>query len=216
MIGIFGSLGTIAVIEQLVRTSSRRRWLLVLAPAVLAALFVTFRDSISLGTTLVGRTKSFPVLLSFEHSWESNLYTASQGGPASIIPNPDGWPTDGGESLLKVEAAGRWNVVLRLYPYPDWNGYETLTFVAAALDGKRHALTVSVSDTPTRPEQPWNRHFSNTTVDPEPRRIIIPLQELGIRDGDRPLDQHHVHDIILTTDYQEQATTLLLDNFRLE
>jgi hypothetical protein len=216
VIGIFGALGTIAIIDQLVRPSSRRRWLLVLAPAVVAALFVTFRDSVSLGATLVGRTKTFPVLLSFEHGWESNLYTASQGGPASIIPNPDGWPTDGGEALLQVEAAGRWNVVLRLYPYPDWNGHETLTFVAAAVDGKRHALTLSVSDTPTRLGQPFKRHFSNTTVDPEPRRISIPLQELGIQDGNRPLDRHHVYDIILTTDYQGQATTLLLDDFRLE
>jgi hypothetical protein len=216
MLGIFGALGSIAAFDPQVRKSLTNRWWLALLPLAFLALFFAFRDSIGIGAMLIGRSQSMPGLVSFEHVWESRMYTASQGGPASIIANPDGWPEGGGESVLEVEAAGRWNVVLRLYPYPDWSGYENLTFLAASADGKTHALTVSVSDTPAYRSAEWNRQFAHATVHSKPQRIVIPLAQLLPGDNPEPLDFRYVSDVILTTDYQGGPTTLLLDDFRLE
>jgi hypothetical protein len=216
MIGIFGALGSIVILDQAARSTLAKRMLLILVPMTFLALFFTFRHSFSSGTTLILRSQSMPGLLSFEHSWESRMYTASQGGPASIIANPDGWPDGGGSSVLKVEAAGRWNVVLRLHPYPNWSGYENLSFVVASTDGKAHALTVAVSDTPESPSETWSRQYAHATVYASPRRIVIPLKQLAPDDNPEPLDFRHVSEVILTTDYQDAPTTLLLDDFRLE
>ena len=214
-IGIFGALGTVAIWDRDIRALLKRRQFVAVAMTGLAALAFSLLPTLWLSYSLLARDSAIPVLLSFEHPWETNIYAQNNSQLQTVVPAPPDWPMDNSRVLRSVEH-GKHGSVLFLYPHPDWRNHSALSFIAASGGDASYDVTVSVRDIKPARGVPSNRYFERVKVGPTPRRVNISFQDIQNSAGERAFDMQHISAVIVSATVPGFQMQLLLDDFRLE
>ena len=213
--GMLGAVGFLALVAssdpKLLPVLGRGKWaVLVAGVAATVTAVAPLAQSVRV---LNARSSAMPVIASFDETWEQSIYKAL--GPATLTtrPGPRDWPAGEG-NVLAAELAPVQYSGLSIEPYPDWSGYEVLTFLAASADGKAHAMTIRIHDA-THNWEHEDRFNTRITVEPEPRRYEISLTNIQSAVSAREFDLNRVADITLFKVNAEEGDRILVDDFRL-
>ncbi len=215
-IGIVGALGTAVLLDSRAREVINKLWLAVIAIFSVTAVVAAFSNSVALGYALLARYQAMPALLTLEHDWESRLYPELRKGTASVVPRPANWPAPGGDFVLRAKPAGRWDVIIHLFPYPDWRGFNQFSFVAASADNQVHKVTVAIRDIRPGPGIKPNRYGRSIEVSPTPQRFTVSFTSIAGAANKRPFDFRRVDSVYILMSDKDRSAVLLLDDFRLE
>jgi len=168
--------------------------------------------------TVIGMSRStFPVILSFDHWWDTHLYspvdskiTISATGAESPL---------GAGAVAVIRLSGRRRSGLTIRPViSDWSDYEYLTIEAAMVKGPDTSVTVRVFD-----EQGIRtfdeRHVARLTIFSEPVVFRLRLHDFDVKKNKakrRPLDLSEMRRIVIFARDRRDGTVMLLDEIRLE
>ena len=160
---------------------------------------------------LSAQARAFPDLLSFDEFWETEIYTARQGGTRTLLA-PTNWPaSDGRIASVSVEY-GRYPG-LEFYPYPDWSGYSCLSFLAAAITPSLE-LSIRIDSSGRPPGR--NTFTASVVVDHEPARYRVSLVRRASSENQDIMDLSSISRVVVFSGSPEIGQTVLLDDFRLE
>ena len=212
--GIVGFLGCAAAFDRDVRRSIGIAGTLALAVVSIPAFVVAVLPTIQLSQALVMRPMLLPTLANFESNWQ-RIYVRGEEVDFEIIPAPAGWPAGSGR-VAKAESSGRYAMYLRIAPFPDWRGYEAVSFVAATGDGQSRRIELGFwSFKPARDAQA-GRYYTGVRIGPEPARYCVAFARLPDASSKRPFDVGAVSEMLVAAAKHETGLTVLLDDVRLE
>ncbi len=196
-------------------TYSNSRFRNGLYRVVSALLAVLIFSPLLYWLAVIGMSRStFPVILSFDHWWETHLY--------SPINSEITISATGAELSLGVAAAA----VIRLSALPrsgltiqpvisDWSDYEYLIIQAAMNKGPDTSVIIRVFD-----EQGIKsfdeRHVVRITIAGERRVFRLRLHDFNINAKLRPLELTTVQRIVIFARDKRDGTVMILDEIHLE
>jgi VanZ family protein len=215
VVGICAGLGLVATFDTRVRRSVGAAGFGLLLLITGIAVTASLRESVSIAYALVSRNAALPVLLSFDQSWEYHLYQEAGRPTVAVVHSPPDWPAENGSSVLRTQATGRYNTFLHLRPYPDWRGYDEVSFIAASADENSYEVTLTVRDIRPTADSPRNSFHGRVIVTPDPRRFSFRLEDIAGEADTRPFDFAHIDIVILSLASERRVGTVLLDDFRL-
>jgi hypothetical protein len=213
-LGIAGFLGTAAVLDRRIRHTLRRRQRVLLAAVSLPALLITLLPTLWLTSALAHRSLSLPQILSFDKVWERS-YSSGNRDRLTVIPVPAGWPLIDG-NVAQLVSAGRWGIMLRIDPHPDWRGYSAVSFVAATVGETSRRISVGIRDIRPGRGTAEARYFADFDINEEPSRYRILLEELRSASSEREFDVEYVHDLVISDSHAAIGVEILVGDFRLE
>jgi len=163
---------------------------------------------------LVARALAVPSIATFDAPWEAGIYRPlTQEGLARISP-PDGWPVQNGFALAVELVPTRYSGLV-IDTYPDWSDYESISFLAATLDGS--SLTVEIRIHDALHDSTWgDRYNSKIVLTPSATRFRIPLTDLQDSIVERQFDLARVAQIVIYKVHATGDERLVFDDFRLE
>jgi len=161
-IGIVGFLGIAAFFDPRLRGEVSGQQRVLLALIGVPALLITVLPTLLLSSALVQRSLAFPVILNFEQVLE-HAYSSGDEDRLERISAPDGWPADINK-VARLRSAGRWGILFRVFPYPDWRGYSAVSFVAASVGEASRRVTVGIRDIRPGRGTPEVRYFAGFEI----------------------------------------------------
>jgi len=212
-LGITGFLGAHALMRNSVRRSIRPSRLFFAVLACVLTLSITLAPTIGSSYSLVRRTLLFPKILDFESSWERR-YSSVPNGDVVIVPAPKDWPVKNSR-LGQLRSAGRWGIMLRIFPYPDWREYTAVSFVAASTTVDSVPITFSLRTRGTH-ETVYQRFRTQLLIGPKPTRYVIPFVDLVSSSGGDSIKLTHVQALVVSESHTKEGVLLLVDDFHLE
>ena len=214
LVGISGFLALAACVDSRARrnlsTSGLALLLVVGVTATGAAVGPVAQDA----RVLISRARAMPVIASFDHSWEAGIYRSSAPTQLSIVEPPAEWPIQDGKIIAVDLAPIRYSGVT-IDAFPNWSGFNSLSFLAASTDGKTHELVIRIHDAEHNQEY-GDRFNRNFTIGPNAVRYRITLEDIRHGVSAREFDVSRVAGIVV---FKVDATgneRLLFDDFRLE
>jgi len=188
-IGILGFLGVSALLDGTIRQHTSLPLFSLFAISAIVAVLLALAPTTWLSTALVYRDMSMPVL----HSFDSRLERAYRRSGNPVIPfeAPASWPADG-RHAARLTSTGKSGLMLNIFPYPDWSGYEAVSFIAATVDGKPRRVALGFWGMATENGSPPGRYYTHVMIDQEPERYCVPLANL-----DRDRQSGFRHDLAL-------------------
>ena len=213
-IGILGALGITASFDRRVRSAINKSARLLLPTIAGVALAIACVPTLWYSYALVSQQRAFPVLLSFEQTWETATISRTNGLKPSRVAAPDDWPVDGATIAHGTEA-GRWGIFLSLHLSPDWQGYSKLSFVAASADAE-FPLALCIRDIRPDRKSRRNRFCKHLTVNSEAQRFVVEFDEIRLAMEGRPFDFTRVEALVFSASKPGDGRELLLDDIRLE
>jgi hypothetical protein len=208
-LGIIGAIGIAATFDRRIRVISPL-WARIGLPLVASVgLVIAVGPALWFGYALINQKNAFPVLLSFEHRWETATFdqTGSQPG---LIPAPDSWPGTS-STIVHGDDYGRRGYFLSLHPLPDWRGLDRIVFVAASV-GEAYPLDIDIRD--GRDES--NAFFKRFQIGPDPQEFSITFAEIEAGTESGEFDFSRVDTVVFSAANPGDGHQLLLDNIRLE
>ena len=213
-LGIAGCLAIAACFDQRVRSRLTRPRFAVLLIIGTIALAIALKPAVQNVFVLSARAMTLPVLVSFDHRWEAGLYQPLESTQLSTIAPPDEWPVRNRRVMAMDLSAISYSGIV-IDPYPDWTGYDSISFLAASTDGKEHKITIRIHD--VEHNHQYDDRFSKALrIGPKATRYEIPLIEVHDSVKNRRFDLSKIARIIV---YKADATgdeRILIDDFRLE
>lgn len=179
--------------------------------AVLIAAFVPL--ALWLGAYL-NRNAVFPQLLTFDSVWETKFLTTRNAEIDRVAP-----PADFTQAVGKV---GRLSMFPGDYcgfriaePYPDWTGYDRLSFdVYSHLDT---TVTLGVRIDDIHHNQKYEDRYNGAfTVSPGTNRLSIDLRDVRHAPSSREMDMTAILYVLFFTYDPKERLVLYLDRIRLE
>jgi VanZ family protein len=214
-VGIIGGLGIVALFDRDIVTMLRKRRRLMLAVISTVALTASVASTLWYGYAIVEQSRAAPELLTFEHRWESAIFNKLNDQRPRLRPTPPGWPGSG-DAVGYAEESGRWGILIRLYPYPDWRNYSTLSFVAASDSDISHDVMLSIQDIRPNKKDSSNRYSERFEVGPNPMRYEFSLEKVRGSAQAHPFDISRIESVRLSASNPGSQITLLIDDFRLD
>jgi len=213
-LGIFGALGILVSFDAKIRQHMKRPLRLLLPPLAAIALSIACLPTLWFSYALAEQYRAFPVLLTFEHAWESATFRTMTDHKSQLVPAPTTWPVSG-DTVAKAKERGRWGIFITLRPWQDWRAFSKLTFVAASNHG-RFAMDIGVRDIKQGDEYHGIRYYKRVWVDETPQRFTVTFEEIQSAGADRSFDFSHVEAIMLSAATPGNGTEILIDDFRLD
>lgn len=214
-LGILAFLGLAALFDRQIRDTSGKWRIAILAIVSTAALGLTMAPTLWLSYVLVKRSQAVPLILDFDGEWEKSYDVSAQNNAREIIAAPAGWPADSG-SVALLRSAGRFAIILTVFPYPDWSDYNALSFVAATTSDESRFISIGFWGISRGPGIPQDRYYTSVKVGPKPARYRFEFSEFENSSTDRAFDLTHVYQIVLSDSRSELGVKYLVDDFRLE
>jgi len=214
-IGVVGGLGVVALLDREITAILSRRRRMVLGLISIVALVAVASPTLWYSYAMVEQSRAAPKLVSFEHLWESAISGQAFRRRPQRRPRPPGWPGSG-DNIAFAKEAGRWGILLRLHPYPDWRDYSTLSFVAASGSDTSHSIVLSIRDIRPDRKSDSNRYTERFVIGPDPIRYEISLQKVSRAGRERPFDIGHIESVILSAPEPGGQVAILMDDFQLE
>jgi hypothetical protein len=195
-------------------TAFGRAMVLVMAAVVFGAALSELAVT---SAVYLARRQAFPTLFALDGSWwEHHLIVTGRTRVTPRQPPPPGIDGLPGDTLARVDLQpGLYPGLTFDEPYPDWRGYQRLTFaVVSDLDGPL-GLALRVHD--ARHDQRFADRFNRRlTINPGVNRIEIPLDEIRLAPDARELDLGRVRGIVLFAYRLRQPVHFYLGPLRLE
>ncbi len=213
-LGIIGFLGCAAALDRDIRGVIGIPGSVALALVCIPAFGAAITPTVRLTQALVMRQQVLPTLLSFDGPWE-RAYARGEEIDFEVIPAPAGWPSGSG-NIARAESSGRFAMMLRLAPYPDWRNHEAVSFVAATTDGESRRIELGLWGLEPADGSLASRYYTGVRIGPAPARYCIKFTDLPDATSDRPFDLRVVSELLLAAAKHEAGITVLLDDFRLE
>ena len=165
--------------------------------------------------TVIGASRStFPVIVSFDHWWDTHLYSPINSEitmSATSAMSPVGAGT---MAVIRLSGSGRSGLAITPV-ISNWSDYEYLTIEAAIVKGSDTSVTVRFFDKQGI-NRPNVRHVARITVDSEPKVFRLQLHDFDVKSKRRPLDLSDVQQIVIYARDRRVGTVMLLDEIRLE
>lgn len=159
----------------------------------------------------------FPILNSFEYSWEQAFVNVRAADSLRFVRPPNGFARAHGDRVARCEFAGQGDRPPRFKLVDlggDWSSFSSLDFEVYAPPGQPPVkMTLSLHDDgPMGTEEHFNfdlefRAGSNT--------LSIPREFIRTGASNRPMHLDKVHELVLFADPFPQSVTLYFDFFRL-
>jgi len=214
-LGVFGALGLLAAFDPQARSQLTRPVQVILPTIAGVALGIACVPSVWFSYALVQQHRAFPHLLTFEHAWESAVYSQPERQRPVLVESPANWPGGGG-TVARSREAGRWGIFISIKPAIDWNEYSRLSFVVASA-GEPIAMDIAVKDIRQKDvEKEQSRFYKAFQAGPEPRRITVTFEEIARGASNGPFDFSKIESIVLSAAKPGSGAEVLLDDFRLE
>ena len=213
-IGIAAALGIVATFDDGCRQwlSGLRRLVFgffsfaLLIPAVLPSAWLLYAS--------VAQYLALPRMVTFESAWESTSYEqAGNRMPTRYLAPPD-WPGNG-RWVGHASEDGRWGILISLKPWPDWQAYSSVSFIAATTDDSTRGIGVAVRDQAADSESTANRFYTTLDIGPQPRRFTIDFKTIATAADSRPFNFSHVDAFILSAANPGGDVSLLIDDIEL-
>ena len=206
VIGIFAGLALVAAIDRDVDLGDSPWPRRLFGVAALAALAYVVAPTVSLTAAAATRQANLPVLLSFESWLETRLYTRMGARPPTRVVAPADWPASG-KLIGRGTARGRWGTMIAMSPYPDWRGYDAVSFVVASVTAEPVSIGVSL-------RSKTKRYYRVVEAGPKPGRVRIAFDDIRAK---RPeFDFSNVRMLIISAAEPGEPYVVLFDDFRLE
>jgi len=184
----------------------------------LGAVLLTVVALVPLASWVVAyriRDSSFPVLCDFESRLAAK-FVRTTGALLERVPPPAGWRTATPGRAGRVTFGGSlYPVLVFNEPYPDWTGFEFLSFRLYSESRQEMPLVLRVHDAAhdQRYEDRYNRKLA---VPPGPSEIRIPLADLRLAPDGREMKMSTIRAVALFAVEPEQPFTIWIDDLRLE
>ena len=214
-VGIVGALAAIAYFDKRILAATQRGFRPFIALVAATALAATFLPTLWYSNAFIMQGRAVPSLLSFENQWELATYHQSKNHRPTLIPKPEDWP-GATSTVAYARENGRWGILLRLKPFPDWRGYSLLTFVAQSMSDSEFELDVDLLNMRAHGEKASLRFETSVSISTTPKRYALPLDELRSKQGNRSLDKQFVRSVTFSASHPGQGITMLIDDIRLE
>jgi hypothetical protein len=217
--GIVAFLAVAASFDRgLLHETSRNRALkkaaLWLGAAV--ALCLAFLPVILAGGAVVARDRAFPQLCGFDTVWERRHVIVNENAEVEFTQPPAVWNRDRDGFVAHVTfSPGRFSVLRLVDPFPDWTGYESLTFDAYSQLEAPVAVTLWVVDAQHLAGD-WGSFRRKLTIEPGVNRFEIPLSEIRTEPRERELDITRIRKVAIYGSRVESPFSLFLGELRLD
>jgi len=139
------------------------------------------------------RDAAFPVVFSFDAPWQPRFLEKRH---CEVLPHG-----------LLVFRPGEYPGIIVEEPYPDWNGWEQLTFLVSSSLTRPVSLVVRIDDIQHNNES-WDRFNRAFTIAPGDNAISIPVADIGAAPKTRKFDLAHVRRIFLFVRAPKESGTL--------
>lgn len=186
-----------------------------LAIISLVVLIGAFWPLLSLSWSYSMRGAAFPTVVDFVGDWQRPFI---QPGRSELVLEeaPDAWTDRSGQAVAVLYILREpWPGVSIMEPYPDWRGYEMLTFeifseLETAID-----VEMQVHDTisKTAYRDRFNRRFR---IEPGVNSLAVATDDMRRGPKGRELDMSNIAKIILIARRPEKPFKLYLSEMRLE
>jgi hypothetical protein len=176
----------------------KRAGLLLLAGAIFCSAYVPIIATLR---AYALRDAAFPVVFNFDAPWQQRFLEKNL---CDVLPH--------GRLVLQP---GEFPGIVIEEPYPDWTGWEQLTFRVSSSLPRPVSLVVRIDDIEHNNEHSdrFNRAF---TIGPGDNAISIPVADIGAAPKTRKLDLAHVRRVFLFVPALNESVTLDVSELRLE
>ena len=141
-LGIASFLGCVALVDHRISQRIGRRRKVLVTLIVIPAAAMTLLPTFWLTFALAMRAAAVPQILTFDEVWE-DTYSSAETGRLELIDTPGSWPVESGK-IARLTSAGRFGLMLHVYPYPDWSQHAGVSFVAATTDGVSRRIAIGL------------------------------------------------------------------------
>lgn len=162
----------------------------------------------------VSQYRSFPQILTFDNLWERATFRAPWRMHYALVPAPaETGMSNGNAALLSFQP--KLTSGFEITPYPDWQGYESVSFVAMSSATRSAQLSITFRD---RYFTRKNRHqFQRIVpVGTEPSRVFIRIADLGKGDDVGGLDVSAITSFTIALANAVEGDSVIIDDIRLE
>jgi len=210
---IYNFAGITAALITIVSKHKHTIYRLALFCIALSLLISAFFIPIYGAFTLSKRNELFPVLLDFEHSWQTQLYRANKQTNASLISQPSGWEND--STTLKIDfIEGKYPGFSIPHIAPNWSSYDTLQFEVFSSGSTTRHLTLRVHD--LQHDHSYSDRFNKTfQIQPGLNTISVLLSDIQSAPATRVLDLNRIAGVALFSSAPRESFSLYFDNLRL-
>ncbi len=163
----------------------------------------------------INRNIRFPQICNFESDWEQKFVFANNAS-LSIVPSPESFGDSIDNNVGRVDFSknGSSNFMI-VEPYPDWAGYENLSFSIFSDNPEIINIELRIND--RQHDKNYHDRFNQVlSINPGINNISIPLIDIQMAPKNRQMDMRKINLIILFMVQPENSITIYLDNFRLE
>ena len=142
-----------------------------------------------------------PVIFSFDAPWQKQFL---ETGHCDVLPHG-----------LLMFRPGEYPGIIIEEPYPDWNGWEQLTFRVSSAVPRPVSLVVRIDDIHHNNDYSdrFNRAFM---IRPGDNAISIPVADIGSALKSRKFDLAHVRRILLFVPASKESFALEVSELRLK
>jgi len=177
----------------------------LVAAAIVPAIWMLY--------VLSARALARPDILSFEYSWEKEIFFTDPIVEVEFMAKDQNWPKVNSTVVRIVANSTRYQAFV-IEPFPDWSSFSALSFIAASSGANSVQATIRVHDADhnNRFDDRFNYGFD---LSPTPRIFTIPMTEIASAPANRKMDLHNISRIIVFLSNTEGDEELWLDDFRL-
>jgi hypothetical protein len=191
----------------------RWRKLTILGTATIILAAATYPVA-SLAMAYYDRNHAFPQIIDFEHRWEKS-FLKIRNVTWERVDNTLNWTDSHGSKIaLTTFYQVTYPTLFIEEPYPNWAGYDTLSFGVYSKQDTTIKLTISIEDARhnTKFEDRFNLNFK---VMPGPNQINIPLEDIKNAPSKRKMDMNAIRAIHIFAYKPANPFSVYFDNFRL-
>jgi hypothetical protein len=213
-LGIIGFLGIAASLDTEVRREFGTLRQLFVALVGASAMITTLWPTFSLGHAMARRAMSLPQIATFDNAWE-RAYVSGEGADLELIDAPVGWPQQSG-NVAHLKSAGKYGLMLHVFPYPDWRGFSGVSLLAATTDGEPRRVAFGLWGIEPDDGSQASRYYGTRVITADPTRYCINFDDLQNAKGGKAFDLSRVHQLMLGATRPVSGERLLVDDIRLE
>jgi len=213
-LGVVAFLGIAAIFDSGIRDTLGKSKIVFLAVISIPALAFTLRPTAWLTYAIIKREQALPQILSFDEAWEQT-YSAGVGEPLEIVSAPDGWPANSG-NIAHLTSAGRFGLMLRILPHPDWSDYSAISFVAATDNEDSRRIALGLWGIKQGDGTPQGRYYTRARITRDPGRYCILFSDVNTPSSPNRFNLSQVFELLVGATKDEAGVRILVDDFRLE
>ena len=184
--------------------------------AAIGILAVSVLPTILWADAYIHRYRHFPTLCSFEYYQERMFIRPHQSDVKIVLP-PEGWNANrtGNAARVTFRPGAVFPGFILSDPYPDWTGYDYLTFDVYSENESTVSIYMTIED--DRHNREYGDRFNKALrIEPGANHIGIPLSDIRRAPADREMDMRAVASINIFGHQPKAPFSLYFDNFELQ